>query len=530
MNNALFLTLACALWVCVGFSACGDTHQESEAVAKANEKISQLREQGETARKNSRFDQSIKLHTEEFKLAESIHDTISMVKALNNIGTNYRRLGILDEATRYHHDALLLIMKLANQEDETVKKNRLISLNGLGNIFLSMGDLVQADSIFRLTLNGERELGNILGQAINLANIGTAKERMGQTDSAIIYYRHSLALNKQVRSTLGEALCFSHFANIHEQQGKYDEAIEEYRHAYEVISDSPDDWHKLEACVNVAKLYIRQGDFKRAQEFLKNGDATARRIHSLEHRSKIHRLYYQLYEKQGNIRAALDNYILSSELKDSLMDMKKLNQIQNMRLSLEREEYLGMLNQANKRYMDERSVRRITTTVLIIIIIMAIAIIATLWYTLRERNNTQRILRQMNKSREDFFANIAIDPADLKSADKIISDNDRQFIGRFTDAVYSQLSKGKADVESVASQLSLSSSQLNRRIQEITGQSTSTYITQIRLSKAKRMLRADVNTPIGDIATKCGFDDVAQFTRFFKQQTNITPTDYRKMI
>ena len=173
---------------------------------------------------------------------------------------------------------------------------------------------------------------------------------------------------------------------------------------------------------------------------------------------------------------------------------------------------------------------RVATIVLSVALIAAVAMIVILWYRLRERNKTQLILQQMNKSKDDFFANIANDPAEMPSTDTIVSEQDRQFIGRFVDVVYSQMTKGRADVESVAEQMGLNRAQLNRRIMAITGQNTMAYITQIRISKAKRLLRADLTTPIGDSAVKCGFDDVAYFSRLFKQQTNMTPSQYRKMI
>jgi tetratricopeptide (TPR) repeat protein len=227
-----------AMMACTGYS----THNKAE-VAQVKKQIELLSDSGVAARKNSLFDKAIQLHNEELKLAESIGDSSSIIGALNNIGTNYRRLGLLEDACRYHMEALKLASR--KNQSEKDKEARLISLNGLGNVYLTMGNYEQADSMFRLSLIGDKELDNKLGQAINLANIGSVKESLGQEDSAWIYYRYSLALNKQAQSKLGEALCFSHFGSLHEKKGMYQEAIEEYKHAYDVIEDSPDDWHKL---------------------------------------------------------------------------------------------------------------------------------------------------------------------------------------------------------------------------------------------------------------------------------------------
>jgi AraC-like DNA-binding protein len=53
---------------------------------------------------------------------------------------------------------------------------------------------------------------------------------------------------------------------------------------------------------------------------------------------------------------------------------------------------------------------------------------------------------------------------------------------------------------------------------------------RVRLSYAKRLLKADTLKPIGEVAVKCGFDDLAYFSRIFKQAFGLTPSQYRKQI
>ena len=386
----LFETLAYPLLLsaCIVVVACNtDKGKTPVNDAHAREQIKQLNEKGEKARDNSRFDEAIKLHNEELSLATSIGDTINMVRALNNIGTNYRRLDMLEEAGHYHEDALQLTERSTNQSDEEVRKNRLISLNGLGNVYLKMGELKRADSIFREALEGEKKLGSKIGQAINLANIGSVKEKQGLADSAWMFFRYSLVLNKQANSKLGESLCFSHFGSLHEADGNIADALEEYKHAYEVMADRPDDWHKLEAGVNVARLTIQLGEYQRAEEYLKEVDATACRIHSLDHQSRIHDLYYQLYEKKGDIRNALKHHILCTQLKDSLIDDSKSNQIQKMRTNLEREQNRDRLRLLNKQYQTERWALRLIILLLLLALLATTAVIISQRRKLRKYKN-----------------------------------------------------------------------------------------------------------------------------------------------
>ena len=112
--------------VCIVMFACTEGTSTGRLSIKDSEKVIQeLRDSGQTARKNSRFDEAIQLHTRELKIAQKIGSITDQVKALNNIGTNYRRMGMLEDASRYHLEALTLTMKEDDQSDKTVIKNRL---------------------------------------------------------------------------------------------------------------------------------------------------------------------------------------------------------------------------------------------------------------------------------------------------------------------------------------------------------------------------------------------------------------------
>lgn len=83
--------------------------------------------------------------------------------------------------------------------------------------------------------------------------------------------------------------------------------------------------------------------------------------------------------------------------------------------------------------------------------------------------------------------------------------------------------------EMVADKMCVSLSQLNRKVKAITGFNSSGYILQMRLDKAKRLLTS-TDTPIGDIALKCGFPEMSYFSRIFKQAFQMTPSQYRKKL
>ena len=180
-----------------------------------------LRELGKALRRESRFDEALSAHSEGLRQAEAIKDTLEWIQALNNTGTDYRRMGILDAAQEYHYSAWIL-SKECSDTSFTAKKNQVVSLNGLGNIYMTLGNYDRADSVLRLALAGERALQSAVGQAINYSNLGSIFERRGETDSALLYYQKSMALNKEVNNELGISLCHTYFGSLYEKTQQYD--------------------------------------------------------------------------------------------------------------------------------------------------------------------------------------------------------------------------------------------------------------------------------------------------------------------
>ncbi len=177
----------------------------------------------------------------ELRLAEEIGDTLEITQAYNNYGTTYRRMGLLDMAAEHHYKALAHSMQYSDTTTYDAKKNRVVSLNGLGNVYLTLRNNHLADSVLRQALAGERALGSALGQAINYANLGAIFEDEGEIDSARAYYEMSMEMNRRTNSTTGIALCLSHFGRLYEKEQQYDKAIEEYAKAYELMKDANDD-------------------------------------------------------------------------------------------------------------------------------------------------------------------------------------------------------------------------------------------------------------------------------------------------
>ena len=366
-------------------------------------------ELGKRLRNESRFYDAIDVHKKGLAAAEKLRDTLQIVQALNNIGTNYRRLGILDEASSWHYRALSLCDQYSgtrNPEDRKALKNRVVSLNGIGNVQLTMGNDVEAEKAFRQALSGETSLGSALGQAINYANLGSILESRDMKDSARFYYEKSLEFNTLAKSDLGISLCHAHFGRLAEKEGDYANAIEEYRKAYEIMEGSSDVWHWLESAVSLVRAYINAGDLDRASFYLGKATKEAERISSMEYLAEVNRLDYLIQKQRDNSALALKSYVRSREYADSVTSEKNLNHIQNVRVGYERERKQNEIEMLNRSWEAERRSRNALLTMSLIALLLTVATIAVLIYLITLRNRNQKMLKEMETMKSNFFTNI----------------------------------------------------------------------------------------------------------------------------
>lgn len=367
--------------------------------------LATLRQQGKKERDASRYDEALRLHIRGLDMARAVGDSSEWIQALNNIATDYRRMGMLDVAQSYHYQAL----SLCDESSDTtyqMRKNRVKALNGLGNIYLSIYSYDDADSVFRQALEGEHQLGSATGQAINYANLGSIYSARGDDEKALDYYRQSMFYNKQDSNLLGMALCHLYFGNIYEKRQQYDLALREYEQSDRMMTDLKDLWHALEPRLALASVYYHTHEDAKAQALLDRADATARQINSWEHIVEVHRLYFQLMQRQGRYREALDHHLVATAYQDSILDNEKLDRIHNIGINIERTRQQKMVDMAQNELQTEKRIRQQSAWLFGLTVILLLAVISALLYVQRMRHRSMEMMREASRLREDFFTNI----------------------------------------------------------------------------------------------------------------------------
>lgn len=109
-----------------------------------------------------------------------------------------------------------------------------------------------------------------------------------------------------------------------------------------------------------------------------------------------------------------------------------------------------------------------------------------------------------------------------------LSSEDQGRMARVTAHIHAHLT-GEIDRAGVARAAHLSEGAFSRFFKLRTGKTLPEYVNELRVGRACRLL-ADEPRKVTDIALDCGFRNLANFNRRFREITRLTPRDYRRQL
>lgn len=104
---------------------------------------------------------------------------------------------------------------------------------------------------------------------------------------------------------------------------------------------------------------------------------------------------------------------------------------------------------------------------------------------------------------------------------------DKEFVQKVLAYINANLSDPALSVDLLASQLFLSRSQFYRKIKSLTNSTAVEFIRKIRLERAMQLIEGG-NTNINDVCYSVGFSTPSYFSKCFKKQFGILPTQVKK--
>ena len=105
-------------------------------------------------------------------------------------------------------------------------------------------------------------------------------------------------------------------------------------------------------------------------------------------------------------------------------------------------------------------------------------------------------------------------------------DRDKTFLDELVKAVESHLQDSEFNLDSLAAEVRLSKSTMNRKIKAMTGLTPMDFVKHVRVRSAARLLR-DTRMNVSEVAYAVGFNDPKYFAKCFKEEYGTTPSQYQ---
>lgn len=132
------------------------------------------------------------------------------------------------------------------------------------------------------------------------------------------------------------------------------------------------------------------------------------------------------------------------------------------------------------------------------------------------------ILKSRNDLQQYFYNEITLQKNDLK-----ISPEDKAFLDNCIRIVESHLGNEQFSVQTLASEVGMSHSNLYQKVKAISGQSVNSFVRFIRLRKAAELfITTDGN--VNEITFQVGINDKKYFREHFNKQFGMNPSQYIK--
>lgn len=468
---------------------------------------------------NSMYVQSLEATFEAMPIAEALRDTDYICDLLSTQMTSYTRLQLSDSA-------LMVGLRLL-ELDKLMGDNSYIATDyqTLAAVYLSNKENAKARQYIDLSIRYAEESDDDVCLAVSYGVASEVACAQGLYDEAYNFVRRAYEIDSVGQRPLRMARRLVQMADIYSQKHGFADAADTYAQAIHIF-EQLGEMHSLGiACRNLGRLYWT---------YMKRPDLARPWLEKA----------IEITDKTGELGIQVDAYKLMAditELTDKAESQHFLalhEMLSDSLTSIEKERALLEFDAQQKIQNRPIVVKGKFPVWLKVLIGLGAILLCLLGYMLvrsiRHRNQLTMQIADLEEQKAKFLAELeaktvqTTTSTDGGNTTTEITEADREFLTQISKIIFEQMDSAELSTESIASRICITSQQLRRRMQAITGMTTSAYINQLRLDFAKQLLAHDSQYSILEIALRCGFEEPNNFSRAFKQRVGVSPTQYRK--
>jgi AraC-like DNA-binding protein len=394
----------------------------------------------------------------------------------------------------------------------------------LGLIHEEWEDFDKSKEYFVKSMEINERANRLYDVAYNLNSLGALHHHFSKYDEAEQYYLKSLELRKQIKDEDGISQSFNNLARMAKIKKDYVKALEYIQNTLAIAKKFNNTNRISIAYQGLGEIYVLQEKYAEAEPFLYEALSLAKQLRSKKRIKQVYGQLATLEDKRKDYKKAIAYLREEYKYQDSLFTEDKANQIAEMetRYETEKKEQAILLLERDKKI--QTLWRNILIAGLASIVLISVAILLLFRYRARKNYELFNLridyLTDQNKELSQKYQHAITNI----NEDSIVPEENR-ILKKALNIVERHLANPLFGVEKMAEEIGMSRATLHRRLKTMAGISPSDFIRNVRLKRAATLLRkkADSITQVGFMV---GFEDQSNFSKSFKRQFGVSPSDY----
>jgi adenylate cyclase len=267
------------------------------------------------------YDQALEHHRHSLQILEVLRDSARIARSHINIAGVYEGMGIYLEALD-HLNTARAILEARGNRDELAEAYGL-----LGHIRFELEDFEEAERWYRQSLDLYQSVGDSLGIAGALRDMGNALDELGNVLhsrdtilASVEYYRRSLAIHASLGDSLGMAAVYNNLGVANKHLGQFDTALRYLSQSLRIRQRYDDQPGIMETYNSIGDVFFRQKKYDAALDYTNRYFQIALGIHDSKYEQKAYKDFSKTYATLGEYRRAYEYQVKYDNLRYRRLD------------------------------------------------------------------------------------------------------------------------------------------------------------------------------------------------------------------
>ncbi|MDN5216270.1 tetratricopeptide repeat-containing sensor histidine kinase [Fulvivirgaceae bacterium BMA12] len=316
----------------------------------------------------------------------------------NNISKAHNIIGVLYYEQSNFIDALKHYLHSLKIYEELENKDGIASIyNNLGLLYKEKGEFDQALEHYKKSLEINESLNDSIGLAYGYNNLGVIYRTKGNYKTSLEYFNKSLKIKEALDNKDGIVSSLLNLGITYNKQGLFNDAIEVVLKALKINKPLHNLARESKTYNILAEIYLKMGAYHKSVAYSKKAYEISKKIGNIKIVQEATEIQYKAYKQMGRHESALQFFEITQSLNDSLIQVQKIADLENLRENYEIEKQQIQIESLNKdRIIQQEQIQRQSMQRNVLVVVLTfLAIIASILYkNNRRKQKSNNILTQ----------------------------------------------------------------------------------------------------------------------------------------